>query len=239
MRYEKLTVTPKRVMAIYAHPDDVDVACGATLAKWVRDGTEVYLVVCTRGEKGTMDPSRSDDDVASLREEETSTASSLVGVKETFLLGLRDGELANDDRLRGDLVGFVRKIRPEVVLAPDPTAVFFSDHYFNHRDHRELGWAVLDAVFPAAGLPKYFPERGASHVISAALLSGTLEPDVFVDVGGTIDIKVEAVLAHRSQLGNDLDAARAAIRGMAGETGKRCGVSYAEAFRVVGSLSLS
>lgn len=226
-------------MAIYAHPDDVDVACGATLAKWVRDGTEVYLVVCTRGEKGTMDPSRSDDDVASLREEETSTASSLVGVKETFLLGLRDGELANDDRLRGDLVGFVRKIRPEVVLAPDPTAVFFSDHYFNHRDHRELGWAVLDAVFPAAGLPKYFPERGASHVISAALLSGTLEPDVFVDVGGTIDIKVEAVLAHRSQLGNDLDAARAAIRGMAGETGKRCGVSYAEAFRVVGSLSLS
>lgn len=226
-------------MAIYAHPDDVDVACGATLAKWVRDGTEVYLVVCTRGEKGTMDPSRSDDDVASLREEETTTASSLVGVKETFLLGLRDGELANDDRLRGDLVGFVRKIRPEVVLAPDPTAVFFSDHYFNHRDHRELGWAVLDAVFPAAGLPKYFPERGASHVISAALLSGTLEPDVFVDVGGTIDIKVEAVLAHRSQLGNDLDAARAAIRGMAGETGKRCGVSYAEAFRVVGSLSLS
>ncbi len=239
MRYEELTVTPKRVLAIYAHPDDVDVACGGTLAKWAHNGAEVCLVVCTRGEKGTTDISLLDDDVATIRGQETDIASSLLGVKDTRMLGWKDGELVNDSHLRGELVGLVREKKPDVVLGPDPTAVFFSDHYFNHRDHRELGWAVLDAVFPAASLPKYFPERGFAHSISAALLSGTLEPDVFVEIAGSIDVKVEAVLAHKSQLDDNPDAARAAIRSMAEETGKRCGVRYAEGFRMVGSLKLS
>ena len=93
------------------------------------------------------------------------------------------------------------RLKPEVVLGPDPTATFFGEVYVNHRDHRETGWALLDAVAPAAAMPLYFPEQGPPHQVSVLLLSGTHEPDVVVDVSRTIDTKVKAMLAHASQLG--------------------------------------
>ena len=83
------------------------------------------------------------------------------------------------------------------MLGPDPTATFFGEVYVNHRDHRETGWALLDAVAPAAAMPLYFPEQGPPHQVSVLLLSGTHEPDVVVDVSRTIDIKVKAVLRAR------------------------------------------
>ena len=82
-----------------------------------------------------------------------------LGLAGHFHLDYGDGELVDDRRLRGEIVRHVRELRPEVVLCPDPTAVFFGDSYFNHRDHRVTGWATLDAVAPAAGNPHYFPEH--------------------------------------------------------------------------------
>ena len=102
-------------------------------------------------------------------------------------------------------MGLVRRLRPDVVLGPDPTATFFGEVYVNHRDHRETGWALLDAVAPAAAMPLYFPEQGAPHQVSVLLLSGTHEPDVVVDVSASIDAKVKAVLAHASQTGGDAE----------------------------------
>jgi len=97
-----------------------------------------------------------------------------------------DGELRDDAALRLELVRSVRSVRPDVVCCPDPTAVFFGDGYFNHRDHRITGWAALDAVAPAAGNPHYFPELRSEgldiHAVSAVYLSGTLEPNAWVDI---------------------------------------------------------
>jgi LmbE family N-acetylglucosaminyl deacetylase len=130
-------------------------------------------------------------------------------------------------------------VRPEVVVCPDPTAVFFGDTYFNHHDHRVAGWATLDAVSPAAGSPLYFPEAGAAHAVGRVLLSGTLEPNVWVDVGPTLDRKIEALLCHRSQLeaaafghgGGTAEWLGTLLRQRAEEAGGQAGVDYAEGFR--------
>jgi LmbE family N-acetylglucosaminyl deacetylase len=68
--------------------------------------------------------------------------------------------------LRQELVGLVRRLRPDLVVCPDPTAAFFGDAYVNHVDHRSIGWATLDAVTPAAASPLYFPEEGGAHEVA-------------------------------------------------------------------------
>ena len=198
---ELLDHTPKVVLAVYAHPDDADVAAAGTLARWAKAGCEVHLVVCTDGGKGTPDP---DVDVASLaahRANELAEAAAVVGIASHRGLGMTDGELENTLELRAD------------------------------HDHREVGWALLDALSPAAALPHYFPEQGPAHQVSVAYLSGTLEPDLWVDVTETIDIKVAAVGCHRSQLPESGSWADDVVRGRAAEEGSRAGVSYAEGFR--------
>ena len=226
-----LGAAPSRVLAVYAHPDDADVACGGTLARWSRAGSEVHLVVCTDGGRGTRDPASDVAALARQRAEELDEAAATIGLAGHCVLGFEDGELEDTESLRGELVGWVRQVKPEVICGHDPTAVFFGEHYFNHRDHRIAGWALLDALCPAAGLPHYFPERGPAHQAEAAYLSGTLEPDVWVDVTDTIDLKVAAVQCHRSQFGGGDAWAGDAVRLRAEEEGRRAGVPYAEGFR--------
>ncbi|MGH9030233.1 MAG: PIG-L deacetylase family protein, partial [Acidimicrobiales bacterium] len=122
-------------------------------------------------------------------------------------------------------------IRPDTVLCPDPTAVFFGEDYFNHADHRVVGFAALDAVSPAAALPLYYPEAGPAHQVGSALMSGTLEPTVWVDVTTTIEEKLAAVSCHRSQFSDGGEWARRAVRLRAEEDGQRSGVPFAEGFR--------
>jgi len=222
---------PDRVLAIYAHPDDPDVSCGGTLARWSRGGAEVHVVICTKGDKGTSDPNVDPAELARVRSGEAAKASELLGIAEKHLLDHPDGELRDDNALRGELVKLVRRLRPSTVLCPDPTAVFFGEDYFNHRDHRVVGFAVLDALSPAAALPHYFPEAGPAHQVETSLMSGTLEPTVWVDVTATIDDKIGAVSCHHSQFADGGEWARRAVRTRAEEDGRRAGVAFAEGFR--------
>ncbi|MGH9096565.1 MAG: PIG-L deacetylase family protein, partial [Acidimicrobiales bacterium] len=179
---ELLEEIPVRALAIYAHPDDPDVGCGGTLAAWSAKGGEVHVLLCTDGDKGSTDASAEPGELANLRAVEAAESASLIGLAGQESLHYPDGELTDDLGLQRALVAAVRRIRPDVVLCPDPTAVFFGQDYFNHRDHRVTGWAVLDAVAPAAALPLYFPDAGPAHQVATVLLSGTLEPDVWVDI---------------------------------------------------------
>jgi LmbE family N-acetylglucosaminyl deacetylase len=221
---------PSSALAVYAHPNDADVACGGTLSTWARAGAAVHLVVCTDGGRGTRDASVRPASLAKRRAKEVSSAVALAGLTSFEMLGLSDGEL-EDAPLRERLVGLIRERRPEAVLGHDPTAVFFGQDYFNHRDHRIAGWALLDAISPAAALPHYFPRAGAPHQVATAYLSGTLAPDVWVDITEAIDVKVSAVECHESQLMADARWAADAVRLRAREEGRRAGVRYAEGFR--------
>ena len=228
---EILAAVPERALAIYAHPDDPDVSCGGTLAAWASQGAEIHVAICTAGDKGTSDPAISPVELAKRRAAELAEAAKVLGLAAQHTLGYSDGELPPENDLCGELVALVRTIRPVTVLCPDPTAVFFGEEYFNHRDHRAVGFAALDAVCPAAALPLYFPGAGPAHQVETALMSGTLEPTVWVDVTTTIDQKLAAVSSHVSQFTDEGEWARRAVRLRAAEDGKRAGVAYAEGFR--------
>ncbi len=222
---------PRLALAVYAHPDDPDVSCGGTLAAWSAAGCEVHTLICTDGGKGTADPTVELEELVALRAEEAAAAGAVIGVSGQTFMGIPDGELDDGAWFRESLVASVRRLRPDVVLCPDPTAVFFGQDYFNHRDHRIAGFAVLDAVSPAAAMPRYFPDAGPAHQVSTVLLSGTLEPDVWVDISDTVDTKGAAVGCHRSQFPDGGAWAVTAMRLAAEDAGRSAGVRCAEGFR--------
>ncbi|HXY46095.1 MAG TPA: PIG-L deacetylase family protein [Acidimicrobiales bacterium] len=224
---------PARVLAVYAHPDDPDISCGGSLAKWARAGSEVHVVICAAGDKGSSDPNADPDTVTARRAGEVGQAAAILRLTGHYLLGRADGEFENDLELRCELVRLMRTHKPEAVVCPDPTAVFFGAHHYNHRDHRTVGWATLDAAAPASGSALYFPEAGPAHPVPLALLSGSLEANLWVDISTTIDDKLRAVACHESQLLDANDWFASALRDGAQHAGRQAGVAYAEAFRRV------
>ncbi|HEX9530231.1 MAG TPA: PIG-L deacetylase family protein [Acidimicrobiales bacterium] len=240
---ELMADVPGSALAVFAHPDDPEVACGGTLARWSAAGAEVRVVICGSGDKGSLDPATDRSALVVTRAAEVASAAEHLGLAGHHLLGHPDGELDAGPELRGELVGLIRRFRPEVVICPDPTAVFFGQHYVNHFDHRNVGWATLDAVAPCAGMPLYFPEAGPPHQVAWLLLSGTLDPDVWVDITSSIERKATAVACHASQLAGGPDgpdgpagpageqAVIAMVRQRAEEAGRAAGVRYAEGYR--------
>jgi LmbE family N-acetylglucosaminyl deacetylase len=227
------TTVPGRALAVYAHPDDPEVSCAGTLASWAAAGAEVRLLICCRGDKGSPDPSADPAEVAAQRAEEVAGAAAVLGLAGHEVLSHGDGEVTNDLAFRAELVERIRALRPEVVVCPDPTAIFFGDSYVNHRDHREVGWATLDACAPAAASPLYFPNAGAPHAVSAVLMSGTLDPDTWVDIGAALEAKVAALACHRSQLRGDPALVAELLEQRALEAGERAGVRHAEGYRAL------
>jgi LmbE family N-acetylglucosaminyl deacetylase len=222
---------PRRALAVYAHPDDPDLSCGGTLARWSGEGSDVHVCLCCDGDKGSTDPGIDNEELVRDRRHETEAAGRALGVGAHHWLGYRDGEVDDSADLRARLVALVRRLRPDAVLAPDPTAVFFGLDYVNHRDHRMVGWAVLDAIAPAAANPHYFPGTGCAYQVPVLYLSGTLEPDTWVDITATIEAKAAALACHASQIGPGGEWLGTAVRERAEEAGRLAGVRYAEAFR--------
>ncbi len=231
-RTDLLQVVPGRAVAVYAHPDDPDVSCGGMLAHWTANGCEVEVVICAMGDKGTSDPDVEPAGLAAVRAEVAREAGRKLGVARLTFLGRADGEVENDAALRGELVAILRAGLPEAVVCPDPLAVFYGEHYYNHRDHRQVGFAALDAA-GAAAMPLYYPDAGRAHRVRTAYLSGSLEPSVWVDISSTVDLKADAIACHRSQLGETTEWLRTAVLERAEEAGKQVAVPYAESFRRV------
>jgi LmbE family N-acetylglucosaminyl deacetylase len=228
---ELVETVPARVLGVYAHPDDPEISCGGTLARWAKAGSEVHVLICTRGEKGSQDPDQDPDELASIRIKEMDAAAEVLGLAGHRSLSYGDGEIENTVEVRGQIVEEIRRVRPELVVCPDPSAVFFGNSYYNHHDHRATGWAALDAVAPAAGNPHYFPDAGPVHHVKNVFLSATIEPDVWVDVSDTLDLKIEALFRHTSQLTETGEFFRSFLRERAEEGGRVVGVRYAEGFR--------
>ena len=191
---------PKRAMAIFAHPDDVDFGCSGTLASWIERGTHVTYCVITSGQKGTWDPKMTGAQMARLREREQRAAGAAIGVKGFVFLGRQDGELEVTMELRGAVCRAIREHRPDAVLTQDPWG-----HYQTHPDHRAAGWSGMDGVI-AARDHLFFPEqlRGGKlkkHRVSRVFLFGTREPNVWFDISGTLEKKIAALQSHDSQVG--------------------------------------
>ena len=150
---ELVTEPPERALAIYAASGRSGRVMRRTMAAWSKAGCEVRILLCTDGGKGSVGPGTDVGRTAVRRAAESAEAGELLGIAGQECLNYPDGELDDDAGLREALVAAVRRFRPGIVLCPDPTAVFFGQDYFNHRDHRITGMAALDAVAPAAALP--------------------------------------------------------------------------------------
>jgi LmbE family N-acetylglucosaminyl deacetylase len=230
---------PASVMTISAHPDDQEFTIAGTLAKWTRAGSAITVVCITSGDAGSNDPAKDaayKPALAELREEEQRAAGRVIGVKETVFLRYPDGELQPTLALRKDLARLIRKYKPEAVLCGDPTARFYGNSYMNHPDHRAAADAACDAVFPTAGTRLIFPElleEGFEpHSVKRLYMHGSEKPDVWIDTSETIELKIQALRRHRSQVGEGEDLDRM-MREWAEEEGKPRGLKYAEAFRVM------
>lgn len=236
---------PRSVLAVGAHPDDVEFHAGATIARWAAAGAVVHLVVCTDGGKGSWRPDDDPAAVARVRRTEAADAlSTLGGTGDLIHLDVPDGELALATSspvgpLHEQIVATIRRLTPDVVVGHDPWR-----RYRLHPDHRAAGWLVVDACV-AARDPHFVPHLGPAHRPSSLLLFEADEPNHVEEASDdALGRKVAALLAHRSQwrstMGiehdDDLDGRDAfdgGVKRAAKVVGEAASCGPAESFRVL------
>ncbi|HKV58894.1 MAG TPA: PIG-L family deacetylase, partial [Ktedonobacteraceae bacterium] len=146
--------TIRRVLVIVAHPDDIESWAAGTVCRFVDAGRQVAFVLCTSGDKGTSDPLLVSQEVGPIREAEQNEAARVMGVNEVTFLRWPDSEVEPTLMLRRELVRQVRIHKPDLVITHDP-----APPYRLHPDHRAVGRATLDALFPCARDALTFAEQ--------------------------------------------------------------------------------
>jgi LmbE family N-acetylglucosaminyl deacetylase len=225
---------PQRALIILAHPDDVEFVAGGTVIKWLRSGAQVRYVLVTSGDAGSHDPDITREELVRLRQAEQWQAARHIGVEEVIFLEYHDGEVEPTLALRRELVRQIRRYKPDVVVTFDPTQLYVNGQYINHPDHRAVGQATLDAVAPAAAMRLNFLELLAEglepHRVREVYVASPANPDTWIDITATMDLKLETLLLHRSQFPGPWDPAEL-LRPWAAEAGAKIGVPYAESFK--------
>lgn len=229
---------PKIAMSIQAHPDDQDFTVAGTLAKWAKAGCEIISVMITSGDSGSNDISKGADyksELAHLRETEQLAANETLGIQQTVFLRYPDGELEPSLALRKDLTRVIRQYQPDAVICGNPEAWFYGNEYVNHPDHRAAAQAACEAVFPSAGTRLMFTdllEAGYEpHNVKRLYIHGSEKSDTWIDISETIDVKIEALRKHVSQM--DTHEVEQWMRDWAKEEGKEKGLDFAEAYKVM------
>ncbi|MCM2302679.1 MAG: bacillithiol biosynthesis deacetylase BshB1 [Flavobacteriaceae bacterium] len=219
------------ILAFGAHPDDVELGCGATIAKEISFGKKVGIIDLTRGELGTRG-------TEAIREKEANNAAKILGVSIRENLGFADGFFINDQMHQIEVVKMIRKYQPDIVLL---NAI--SDRHIDHRKGSEL---VSSACF-LAGLRKIETSIDAKNQeawrpkqVYHYIQWDDLKPDFVVDISDFIDQKMEAVKAFDSQFYNPESKEPSSpissknflesVRYRAQNLGRLIGVSYAEGF---------
>jgi LmbE family N-acetylglucosaminyl deacetylase len=230
-----------RILVIAAHPDDVDFGAAGTIATWTDAGLDVSYCIVTNGDAGGSDRSVSRADMAVLRQAEQTAAAKQVGVHDLHFLGYPDGQVEPTLALRRDLARVIRLLRPDRVLCPSPERNYLRMG-ISHPDHRAVGTAALDAVYPDSRNPFAFPELLADEnlepwTVREVWISGSPAPTHFVDVTEVFPRKIAALRAHQSQIA-DADALEERLRGMLTTMAERGGLPagrLAESFQVLPS----
>lgn len=221
------------LLAFGAHPDDVELGCGATIAKEVANGKSVGIIDLTRGELGTRG-------TANTRDKEAKEAAKILGVSIRENLEFADGFFINDKAHQLEIIKLIRHFRPDIVLC---NAI--NDRHIDHGKGSQL---VSDACF-LSGLRKIETQFDGKtqdlwrpKFVYHYIQWKNLEPDVAVDVSGYIDIKIAAVLAYKTQF-YDPDSSEPqtpissenftdSISYRARDLGRLIGTDYAEGFTV-------
>jgi LmbE family N-acetylglucosaminyl deacetylase len=231
---------PQNILVILAHPDDPEFFCGATLAKWARAGHHITYQLLTCGDKGFNESTPAEmttDALCAIRHAEQTAAAKVIGVdaEAVHFMDRPDGYLVPDLNLRREIVRVIRKFKPDILVTCDPQTLF-APYGVNHPDHRAAGQVVMDAVFPAAGSPVFFPELLAEgyepHMPREIWCSLTMQPNAKIDVTETWQTKLEAILQHKSQVAQ-VDKFLERMKSRRTEDSTEENPRYEENFRVV------
>jgi len=224
-----------RVLAISPHPDDLDFGCAGTMAKFASLGDKIFYLIVSDGSKGVHKGEFFSKELVEIRKKEQREAAEVVGAKEVYFLGLKDGEIEDTKGLRRELVKWIRKLRPDIIFTFDPANKSFDSFPRYHRDHRKVAEAAFDAIYPAAGNKSFFPElykKGYEpYQPKEVWFFAATKPNKIIDIKATIDKKIKALSCHKSQI-IDMGVVEKRIR----EWGKRIGGNkylYGEGFRIV------
>ena len=220
------------VLGVAAHPDDLDAGAAGTFAQWAKRGAKCYYLILTDGGRGSMDPKVQQDKLVAMRQEEQRAAGKIIGLTDVFFLNYADTELTVDRALKRDIVYYIRKLKADVVVTTDPSVIYFKSRGFiNHTDHRAAGLATIDAVYPLAknaySFTEFEKEGIKPHKVKAIYLMGFGEGDEAVDITDTMELKMKAIAAHKSQaLGQNGEF----LKQMSELLGQKSGYKYAESF---------
>src|SRR5262245_50066061 len=199
----------QNILVILAHPDDPKFFCGATLAKWAQAGHHITYLLLTCGDKGfndtTTPANMTAEKLCAIRHEEQKAAAKIIAAEAVYFMDIEDGYLVPDINLRRDVVREIRRHKPDILVTCDPQTLF-AIYGLNHPDHRACGQVVLDAVFPAAGSPVFFPELLTEgfepHMPKEVWCSLTMQPNTTLDITATWNTKIKALLNHKTQIGD-------------------------------------
>ena len=223
----------RRGMVVVAHADDAEYGCSGTVAKWCAEGWEVVYVMCTDGSKGSADPNMSPDILVKTRKEEQLNAGKVLGLKDVVFLGYEDSMLEPSLELRRDIAREIRRHKPDVLICGNPVRQLDGDGWLDHPDHCAAAEAAMAAVFPSARdrltFPELLEEGLEPHKVREVWVMWGAESDYYVDVTDYIDLAIQALKQHQTQVaGDDVDSD---IKGWKGRTGERVGFQYAESFK--------
>jgi LmbE family N-acetylglucosaminyl deacetylase len=229
------SIREKIILAVGAHPDDIDFSASGTIAKWIKGGAKAYYLICTNGNKGSDDPKMTHQKLARIRKNEQLAAAKILGVKKVYFLGYNDTQLENNISLKEKIVRVIRKVRPNIVFTLDPTMIYSRKRgYINHSDHRACGQATLDAVFPLARDRLSFLHHEKlglkPHKVEEIYLSNFDDPDTFVNITETMNIKLKVLRAHASQISEET---LKRVKKWSNLLGRKKGYKFAEAFRKI------
>jgi LmbE family N-acetylglucosaminyl deacetylase len=228
-------------VVVMAHPDDAEFGCAGTVAAWAREGWEIHYVVCTDASGGGPDDAtdvgaEARRHINETRKAEQRAACDILGVRDIRFLDMPDGTLQPTIELRRELVRIYRTYRPTRLLCQSPVRSWRPIYRIgaHHPDHLAAGEAAIAAMYPASQNPWDFPElleEGLGpHKIRELYVIGSPEPNFGVDISDTFALKIEALRAHHSQLGDRMALVEERLRGWAAEIGKQFELPLAEAF---------
>lgn len=228
-------LTPKVVLGVAAHPDDLDFYAGGTMAAFAKKGADVYYLVLTDGGKGSDDRGMKPEALRDMRREEQRNAGKTLGLKDIFFCDYPDGELENTLEVKREIVKAIRRVKPDVVVAMDPSVFYVAEENFiNHPDHRSAGQAAIDAVYPLArdhmSFPELLGEGYEPHNTQTLLLIDFSAGNATfaVDIADTLALKFQALSEHASQF--TLQTMKLKMSQQAAKIGGPYGYRYAEAF---------
>lgn len=228
-------VVVDRAMAIFAHPDDAEFGNAGLTAAWTDQGVDFTYVLVTNGASGSSDPQMARQRLSEIRLAEQQAACDILGVQHLVPLGFEDGELEANLALREAIAREIRRGKPDVVIAPDPTVRFAMETYINHPDHIAVGEVVCRSINPDASSGLMFPhlwrEEGLGpHLPKVLLLQAFRGGDFVADISTTIDRKLAALSCHISQH-DDQAGVVDMVRSWSKETGAAHGYEHGEGYR--------